>query len=192
MAAHCWYTTTFAILAAALTPVLPAQGASAGVTGQIVVDQVQPDEPTNPGAEFAELRDIGTAAVDISNWQLFACDGAKLEQLATIPDGTVLSAKGQQGQFFLIASRNYDNQDAAPDLDFQYGTIPLNGGVLVQDGATHTVDSVGFSTTSPCTRIAPATVPPYGAVSRDTNSTDTGDNAVDFTSRPPDPHNSLG
>jgi len=182
MAAH-WYAAAMILVAAPTTAVL---------SKPVVVDQVAPVGPTGAASEFVQLRNVSAEPVDISNWHLSACVGKRIQTLGTMPLGTVLAPKGQQGQYFLVASSYYDNQLATPDLDFQAGLVPANGGVRLTDVQLTTVDSVGFAPESPCTEVAPATVPPYGAVRRDANGTDTGDNAVDFTSRPPEPHNSLG
>lgn len=194
MAAHRWYAATLAL--AAVLPAAMARPVTAPAAAvpswPVLVDQVASAGPTGPASEFVELRNVGAAPIDISDWHLSACVGNRVVALATVPSGTLMAPEGQPGEYLLIASRYFGNQNATPDLVFQNGYIPADGGVRLADALMTTVDSVGFASTSPCTEIAPATMFPYGAVARDANSTDTGDNAVDFTSQPPDPHNSLG
>jgi len=189
-----WYTAPLVL--AALLPSAVARPMTVPITAAsseaVLVDEVAPAGPTGPASEFVELRNVGAASIDISNWHVSVCVGKRVETLATVPMGALLAPRGQQGEYFLVASRYYDDQQATPDLVFQSGYIPADGGVRLTDALTTTVDSVGFASTSPCTEIAPASMFPYSAVARDANGTDTGDNAVDFTAQPPDPHNSLG
>jgi hypothetical protein len=128
---------------------------------------------------FVELRNTGSTTADVGGWQVQACAGRTPRILATIPPNSVLPP----GEYFVIVGSAFS------------GTVP-NGlvvdtvegtGVIARNRYGGHADSVGLSSSSPCSEDGAATPCADSALGRDVDSRDTDRNSVDFTCRIPSP-----
>ena len=128
---------------------------------------------------FVELRNTGSTTTDVGGWTLQACAGRTPRILATIPPNSVLPP----GEYFVIVGSAFS------------GTLP-NGlvvdtvdgtGVIARNRYGAHADSVGLSSSSPCSEDGAARPCADSALGRDGASRDTDRNSIDFTCQIPSP-----
>lgn len=156
--------------------VLLAQLVQAGVViNQVLYDPIG----TESGGEAVELKNDGTALIDISGWVIASESSAKD---ATIPENTIL----QPGQTFLVADTGWDDNKDNPDwktADYEE-TMTLgnkdSGIALMSNGSV--IDAVGWGDEagieSNLYEGSPAALTEAGMALLRTKDTD--DNSADF------------
>lgn len=153
-------------------------------SGQVRVSEVRLRGPGGANDELVELRNVGTAAVDVSGWRLQGCTSTTgvASNRATIPAGTAI----QPGGYYLIARATDYTGTATPDLTFS-AAIADGGGVRIVSGTGAVVDGVGSAApgSSECREGTGLSFPTGNAnVSFHRSgaaATDADDNVADFT-----------
>lgn len=144
--------------------------ASAGVT---VSDSVVVNEFA--AGKFIELRNISDSPVDIGGFKLWLCG----------PNGVIadprmaLGAVLEPGDFWVFASSSYTGGTVHQSYN---GVFPTGGAALI-DLDYAWVDGVATVAGSPCGEGGRAPQCPLASTARDSASTDTDSNAVDFACR---------
>jgi predicted extracellular nuclease/2',3'-cyclic-nucleotide 2'-phosphodiesterase (5'-nucleotidase family) len=176
-------------LIASLLPSLAVTAVADDDAG-VVISAMRTRGPGGAADEYVELRNLSSAAVDISGWALQGCaaNGGNASNRATVPADTPAIPPGGH---FLFANSSTTYSGVTPG-DVTYSTGIADGpdsGVQVVNGGNK-VTGVGTST-SPCREGAGigASFPGSGAddfdyVRADDRSRATGDNAVDFEGSP--------
>jgi hypothetical protein len=173
----------------------PSNSATPKVSQTVVVNEVATAGPNGPLDEFVELRNISTNPIDLSQWQVRIYSAAnQLLSTIEIPEGIVLSPKGNVGQFLVLTGPNFEGTvgDATNVLPLAVPNsaagIPDNAGIGLFNPAGVKVDGVSFSANATTPREGAAAVPQspttaeLGASSaRDILSTDTDNNRQDFS-----------
>jgi hypothetical protein len=139
---------------------------------------IRVNEVTAGSAGFVELRNTGNGVADIGGWTLFACSAGGSAPLATLPIGTEIPP----GEFFLVVGRDF-----AGTATRQLVVESVDGGVTVRSDTGSRIDSLGFTTNSPCREGTPSARCNSSSAGRDSTSRDTDDNANDFTCQPATP-----
>ena len=151
-------------------------GSPAGDT-EVVINEFAPRTRDNePCGEFVEIRNDGSASVEIGGWQISSWDPATGAAVyAIVSTGTVL----RPGCHYLIATAL-----AALDRDAEPRSCGLadNGGLALTDRSGSIVDQVGMSPVSIYKEGAPvAQFPPFAVRSSYTRAVgDSDNNFTDF------------
>lgn len=155
---------------------------------QLVINEVDYDQPGGDAAEFVELRNNGGAAVNLSAYALALVNGSSGAVYNTIalPD-TNLAA----GAYFVVcaqaaATPNCD-LDVSPDTNLLQNGSP-DAVALLLDGAVADTVSYEGDTVAPYTEgsgsgLADDSGTAYVGISRFPNGTDTDQNNADFSLR---------
>ena len=124
---------------------LGAQNATAGISraaSTVIINEFAASGPASTDDEFLELRNVGTASVDIGGWQLSRCTAtgrlrASTHQL-TIPSGTRLAAGG----YYVIGGPGFTGS-----ADATYGTelADTTSGMYLATGDGLLVDRIAVS-----------------------------------------------
>lgn len=175
--------------AASDSPVTPK------VSQTVVVNEVATAGPNGQLDEFVELRNNSTNSIDLSQWQVRIYNAAN-QTISTIeiPEGVVLSPKGNVGQFLVLTGPNFEGTvaDATNVLPLMVPAspvgIPDNAGVAIFNPSGVKVDGVSFSQSATTPREGTAAIPQGAATAelgassaRDILSTDTDNNRQDFS-----------
>jgi hypothetical protein len=154
------------VLALGLWPT-PAVATSGG-SEAIVVNEVA-------AGKYVELRNVSRSTVDISAYNLWLCDNNAVVSHQRLAVGRELDP----GAFYVLAASSF----TGGPVDQTYrGALPRGGAMLLDPGYGW-VDGVAVVANSPCGLGNPAPACPGEATARDADSTNTGDNARDFTCR---------
>jgi len=149
-------------------------------TGTIRLNEVKTAGTGSASDEFLELFNAGASATDISGWKVVsrAATGTTDTTIATIPDGTSLSAGG----FYLLGGSGYAGPPAA-DQSFASGLAGTGGAVAVKDASGTVVDAVGWGTATNALVEGTAVAAPAAgsSIARHPDGHDTNNNASDFT-----------
>ena len=163
------------------------------ISPNLVVSQFQTGGGVSDD-EFVELHNNGAAAVDLNGYRLVyrsATGSTDVGPFAVWTTSTLI----QPGQFYLIASTNYDG-GVTPDLTYNPATCACSmggagGGLAVRNGAQNTgtvIDSVGWGTATNIFVETTVTAAPAvnNSQSRSQNGCrDTDNNSSDFGSTIP-------
>lgn len=162
---------------------LPPSGQSPG-PAPVRISEVRLRGPNGANDEFVEIRNTGTAAVDISGWRLEGCTATTgtASSRATVPGSTTLAAGG----YYLFARNTYFSGSVTPDATFS-AAVADGGGVRITNAGGAFVDGVAAAdaTTSVCREGSGLTFPTANqnvSFHRDAGgAADSDDNATDFT-----------
>ncbi len=158
------------------------QAHAAVVISQVLYDPIGSES----GGEAVELRNDGSAGVDIGGWVLSTETSASD---ATIPSGAVLSA----GAVYLVADSGWstakDNPDWKPaDHEETLTLANSNSGIALKDAGGAVIDAVGWGDSAEIKpglwEGSPASEVESGKAL--VRSQDTGDNLADFDSGEPE------
>jgi hypothetical protein len=164
----------------------------------VVISGFQVRGPQGGNDEYVEIRNTGSASVDIGGWKLQGCRSTSpgtVDTRVTVGGGVVLAP----GQYYLFTSGASNGYSGSVIGDATYTTgiadfAPTGySGMQLLDAANVRQDGVG-SPLSPC-REGTGLVTPIGNGSSNAyaRSRDTDDNATDFAGpQASDPHNSGG
>ncbi|WP_167046230.1 lamin tail domain-containing protein [Salinibacterium sp. ZJ454] len=132
-----------AVAASALT-VVPAQGsvAAASSSGPVLINEVSND----PEDGFFELRNWGTAPVDLHGWRVYRCTEEGLRSNSGHPEIT-LSGVLAPGELYTVALAGADLQ--RPQARFTPTLGQTGFGLFVESGTGDRVDSIGVYPTQP-------------------------------------------
>ena len=174
-------------LLAALAALAAAVPAAAQST-TIVVSEYRTRGPNGGNDEFIELRNRSAAPVDIGGYRVNGSSASgTVSTRATIPAGVTLPA----GCAYLLTNTGTSGGPysgaVAGDQTYASG-ISDDGGLAVLTPALAVVDAVGQSAGSAYKEGAPLAPTPSNAdqsYEREAKTTDTDDNAADFTLRTP-------
>ena len=167
--------------------------------GDIVISEFRTRGPAGGNDEFIELRNRSSQPVDISGWTLKGCASASgaASTRATVGSDVRLAAGGS----YLFANDAAGGYSGTVDPDQTYGTgitdfaAANQSGILIVDDEGVIRDGVG-SPASPCregTGFATPTTNGDNSFERVGGTTDTNDNASDFTGpKPGNPQSSGG
>lgn len=182
-----------AAAAVAAPALLFASAASAAPSTSAVISQFRFRGPAGGNDEFVELQNVSGQPLLLAGFRLQGCDataGVPTDR-ATVPAGVVLAP----GQHYLFTNAQDDTAispgysgTVAGDQTYSVGIID-QGGVRLVSSEGATVDGVGSRTGSNvCREGAGLAIPPSPPVFADNSfarkgggSTDTDDNAADFT-----------
>lgn len=147
-------------------------------SGAVVLSELAPAGPWGPKDEFLELRNTGTARVNLTGWSLAVCDrsGSMPVPVATFAFGHTLAAGGR----LVLAGPDYSGSSARVRYNFD---VPSTGGWQLSNPAGQVIDSVGLGYNG-CTESSPAGQCAWSlgkATARVLSVKDSGDNAADFT-----------
>jgi predicted extracellular nuclease len=187
------------VLLLALLAIAPAAAAQSAPPGEIVISEFRTRGPAGGNDEFIELRNRSSQPVDISGWRLQGCasgSGAASNR-ATVGSEVRLAA----GASYLFANDAAAGYSGSVEPDETYGTgitdfaAGNQSGILIVDDEGVIRDGVG-SPASPCREGTGFTTPTANgdnSFERLGGTTDTNDNASDFTGpKPGDPQSSGG
>lgn len=141
----------------------------------VVLNELAPAGPWGPMDEFLELRNTGTARVNLTGWSLAVCDRSGPVTVATFAFGFTLAAGGR----LVLAGPDYSGSSARVRYNFD---VPSNGGWQLSNPAGQVIDSVGLGYNA-CTENRPAGQCAWSlgkAAARIPSIKDSGDNAADF------------
>jgi hypothetical protein len=118
------------------------------VTAPVEINEVQTGTNTTPSQQFVELFNPGSAAADVSGWQLQYTNAAAgrsgpvITTLATLPAGTSIPPGG----YYLIGGAGYNSggTQTPADLTFTGSLSTTGGGLALADGTGFVVDSLGY------------------------------------------------
>jgi hypothetical protein len=170
------------LIVAVLLPV-----AAVASTSGVVISEFRTRGPVGGNDEFIELRNAGTAAVDISGWLLQGCASGSPgnpSTRATVVAGVVLGP----GQSYLFANNAAAGYSGTVTPDQTYGTGITDfaaanfAGIRLVDAGSTVVDGVG-SPNSPCREGTGFTTPGTNgdnSFERFGGTQDTDNNAADF------------
>jgi predicted extracellular nuclease len=175
--------TLLLAMVAALLPTLPL--VAGAVSTSLVINEVDYDQPGTDAAEFLELKNVGTSAVDLSGWtvELVNGSGGGAVVYDTISLPAVSLAVG--GYFVVCANAtttlNCDLDDG-PDTNFIQNGSPdgiglRSSGVLV-DAVSYEGDTGAPYTEGSGTGLDDAGID--GSIGRCADGGDTDQNNVDF------------
>lgn len=125
-----------------------AQPAAAMTTGNPVISELAPSGPGGSRDEYLELHNDSDNPVSIGGWRLYACDSVSSPSLmTTFPAGTVLAARGDLGQYLLLAGDEYLGRSEhpgpqSPDIWYSFDTSASDGWMLA-DRYNRRVDGIG-------------------------------------------------
>ena len=168
---------------ALLLTVLTTLAVAAPASAQLVINEVDYDQASTDTAEFAELRNDGSAPVDLDPYALRLVNGANGAVYKTIDLPAVSLAAGD---YFVVCGGTVANcdLDTTPDTDLiQNGSpdaVALVNGDAIEDTVSYEGEVPGY-TEGPAG--APADTAAAGtaqSISRVPDGCDTGANAVDF------------
>ncbi len=170
----------------------------------IVISQLY-GGPSSIGAtykdDFIELFNRGTTAVNLNGWKLQYASATNNSAVTNWVKKTILPDFNlQPGQYYLIQetihSINGVELPVNADLKTIDAEIDLNttkGKLALLNASLQSVDSIGYGTNSgatPDTGAAPALSATTAALRKEGGFVDTDNNAADFTTGTPNPHNS--
>ena len=163
---------------------LPPTGGGAPGSARVLISELRLRGPAGANDEFVELRNTGTAAADVSGWQLQACTATTgaASNRATIPASTSIPPGG----YYLIARSGNFSGTVTPDLTFS-AAIADGGGVRLVTATGGYVDGVGSAVpaSSQCREGTGLSFPTGNnnvSFHRDgAGSTDSDDNLADLT-----------
>ena len=158
----------------------------------LVINEIDYDQPSTDDAEFIELKNIGTEAINLSNYQLDLINGtnAASYKVIALPD-TDLTA----GDYFVVCANaatvpNCD-LDVSPNTNLiQNGSpdaIALeyigNGLVIIEDTVSYEGDTAALYTESSGVGVEDNADIDSAGISRFPDGADTNQNNVDFSLR---------
>jgi len=168
-----------ALLAPALLiPAAPAPAAPHGV----VISELRFRGPAGGNDEFVELRNTGSAPVDVGGWRLVGCStSGPTGTRATVPAATSLPAGGS----YLLTNAGAGGYSGTVPGDRTYTTgIADTGGARLETAGATLQDAVGSTrTAAACREGAGLSFPSANgenAFERKGGTQDTGDNAADL------------
>lgn len=164
-------TALLTVVSSTFLALAPAS-ASVTVSDSIVVNEFA-------AGKFIELRNVSDSTVDIGGFKLWLCGPNGLIGDPRIALGAVL----EPGDFWVFASSSYTGGTVHQSYN---GVFPTGGAALL-DLALTWVDGVATVAGSRCGEGSRAPQCPGWATARDSASTDTDSNAVDFRCRVPSP-----
>jgi hypothetical protein len=151
------------------------------------INEVMTGAPSQATAEFVELYNPCSTAIDLSGWKLVyragnnvsTAWGVDSSTLFDFASGTKISSK----QFLLYAGSAISSKDGPLASSLKDG----DGAVGLRDGSGVLVDSVGYGSVDPANafiRGSAAPAPPIvlggGSIGRIPDGHDSGNNALDF------------
>jgi hypothetical protein len=173
-----------------------ATSPSSGSATSVVISEFRTTGPSGANDEFVEIYNPTNAPIDISGWILSASNNSGGTQArATIPASTIL----RSGQYYLIVNNSSSGGYSITSVpaNLTYGTaISNDGGIALIRPDTTISDEVGMDAgsayqegkiLSPLTNTSRSYERKAGDPSG--SCTDTNDNASDFSSVSPSPHN---
>jgi Lamin Tail Domain/Collagen triple helix repeat (20 copies) len=161
-----------------LTCLAPAGSAS------LAVNEFRTGTAAAATDEFVEIVNSGTAPADVGGYRVVyrSATGTTDIVLATIPEGTTISADG----YYLLGGSGYTGPVAA-NQTFSQALAASAGGLGLRDPADTLVDSVGYGSTAANGFVEgtpapapPAADPPGNSAARSPDGRDTNDNGADF------------
>jgi predicted extracellular nuclease len=156
---------------------------------QVVLNEVDYDQPGTDAAEFIELRNVGTTSVNLGGFQIQLINGANGGAVAYSPLVSLPAFDLPAGEYFVVCANalltpNCD-LDVAPDTNLIQNGAPdaialLAAGVVV-DAISYEGNVPGFTEING----APADdgINATDGLSRCPDGADTGDNSLDFLVR---------
>ncbi|GMA31540.1 lamin tail domain-containing protein [Litorihabitans aurantiacus] len=137
------------------TPAQPnaAQGQDLTVVSDVVITEFAPGGPGGYNDDFIEIANLGTGAVDVSDWKVWRCgDNAQsYVQSAGLPAGTVLDP----GEVFTLVRSGTSSTVPAAERDLTYGTSVhwINSGAMLLTPDLRIADRFAMyrDRMSPCT-----------------------------------------
>lgn len=154
-------------------------------SAQVVINEVDYDQPGADTAEYIELKNNGSSAVDLATYSLVFVNGANggAASYRNLALGPGMLAPGAYWVICANAANTPNcNQDGTPDTDYiQNGdpdALQLRQGSTVIDTLSYEGATTGFAEGTP----APAenNVAPNLSLSRCADGTDSDDNGADF------------
>ncbi|MGI8779844.1 MAG: endonuclease/exonuclease/phosphatase family protein [Solirubrobacteraceae bacterium] len=175
------------LLAGLASLILPA--AAQAADPPVVISELRLRGPSGGSDEFVELRNAGSAPVDVGGWRLVGCSATgPTGERAAIPAATTIPGGGS----YLFTNAGASGYSGTVPGDRTYGTgITDTGGVRLENGAG-VVDAAGDDG-SVCREGGGVSIPTSNAdngFERRGGTQDTDDNAADFTGpKPSNPQN---
>ncbi len=124
-------------------------------------------------AGYLDLHNVGATPLQLGGWSVRSCTGGAVPvELATMPAGSEIPA----GEHFLISGQAFGGADERRMI---VPEIPGDGQMLL-DRRGVKIDSVGWTSSSPCREKDAALACAGFAQARDFLSSDTDDNRADF------------
>jgi uncharacterized protein len=181
-------TAAAALIALAVLAVSMGAAPAAASTNGVVISEFRARGPAGGNDEFVELRNAGSAPVDISGWKLQGCASTTgaISDRTSVPTGVVLGA-GQSYLFVNTAASGYSGT-VQPDRTYSTGFTDFLAsnfsGIRIADAGNVIVDQVG-SPTSNCRETIGITTPASPTLGdysfeRQFGITDTDNNLNDF------------
>ena len=169
-----------------------ADSSTCSPTGNILVNEVQADG-ADGADEFVELYNPTPCPISVAGWTLKYSSASASAPAAKWTGGSadVIAPHA----YAVIAGVHYAGSASSVLGTFNGGTTGVlskaGGGIGVHDASGTRVDAVAYGSASkgnPEGKGAPAALPPSSqSIGRDTSSSDTGDNATDFSVKTPTP-----
>jgi len=170
---------SYRITMAAALSLLLCTAASA----QIVINEIDYDQPSTDTAEFIELYNAGNATVDLTNYRLSFINGSNVTEYVSVPlTGFSLGA----GEFLVVCGNSATTPncdlDISPDTNLIQNGAPdavvLYDGLNVADAVSYEGETAGYGegTGAPSDTGANA----FEGISRYPDGNDTDDNHADF------------
>jgi hypothetical protein len=178
------------ILASSLVAFLLLFGATM-VMAQIVINEIDYDQPSTDAAEFLELKNVSANAVDLSGWTVELVNGtgggATVYLTVDLPAVSLAA-----GDYFVICANNANtihcDLDITPDTNLIQNGAP--DGIGLRDANGILVDAVSYEgdTGAPYTEgsgvgLLDDSTFDYLGISRYPDGVDTDQNNVDFSPR---------
>jgi hypothetical protein len=131
------------------------------------------------GGTYVEIRNVSASTTHIGGHHLWMCDAAGVAGTFRIG----LGAQLPPGGYYLFASASFTGGNAD---QMTMDVLPTDGAMLL-DRSYRWLDGVATVPNSPCGNGGSAPHCSGPATARDAASRNTGDNAFDFSCRPPTP-----
>lgn len=162
------FVTALSVMALGVLRAAPGSATPVANTGSIVVNEIA-------AGAYVELRNVSPSTVDIGGFNLWLCDAGDVVSHLRLAIGRQL----HPGGFYVLASSSFTGGVA----DQTYSGVLPRGGAVLLDPGYGWVDGVSVDRRSPCGTGDPAPACPFAGTARDLDSTNTGNNAADFSCR---------
>ena len=157
---------------------------------QLVINEIDYDQPGSDAAEFVELKNAGAVPVDLGDYSLEFVNGSGGG--ATIYNSILLPATTlSPGEYFVVCANALTtancNLDASPDTNFIQNGAPdavaLLLGTTIVDTVSYEGDTAAPYTEGSGTSLVDDSSVPFLGISRFPDGTDTDVNNVDLSPR---------
>jgi hypothetical protein len=150
---------------------------SGACTGKVLINELEPDGTS--GAEFVELFNPNTCAIDLNGWKIpYRATSDNLGvAIYTFAPGDVIPAK----TYFVLGNSSFSGKK---DITINGGLGNSGGQIALVDDKGAQIDAVGYGPVTGAktfTEKSPAALPGTGkSLARTPDGTDTDDNSKDF------------